>query len=91
MHHITPPSLRSLSIALILGVAAVLLVSRQATAQQPAVTTRQIEVAIEKARNYLVGQQRGDGSWECSMRPNETRVGATSLVTLALLNAGLPP
>ncbi len=64
---------------------------REVEAQQPPVTTRQIEQAIDRARDWLVRQQKGDGSWECSMRPNETRVGATSLVTLALLNAGVPP
>jgi hypothetical protein len=61
-----------------------------ARAQRPAVTTEAIEKAIDKARDWLVRQQRADGSWESAMRPNETRVGATALVTLALLNAGLP-
>ncbi|MGA0038928.1 MAG: prenyltransferase/squalene oxidase repeat-containing protein, partial [Pirellulales bacterium] len=77
--------------AFALVIAACLLPSGKAEAQQPPVSTRQIEQAIDKARDWLVRQQNADGSWECSMRPNETRVGATSLVTLALLNAGLPP
>jgi hypothetical protein len=64
---------------------------RTAAAQRPGITTGQIEEAIRRARDWLMRQQRADGSWECAMRPNETRVGATSLVTLALLNAGVPP
>ena len=78
-------------IVLALTLASVLGFAGTAAAQQAAVTTRQIEEAIDKARDWLVRQQNANGSWDCSMRPNETRVGATSLVTLALLNAGLPP
>ena len=79
------------SAAILVAVAACLLVSSPARAQRPGVTTLQIEEAIDKARDWLVRQQNANGSWDCSMRPNETRVGATSLVTLSLLNAGLPP
>jgi hypothetical protein len=50
----------------------------------------QIRLAINKARGWLLSQQRQDGSWECAMRTEDTRVGATALVTLALLNAGVP-
>ncbi|MFM8890948.1 MAG: DUF4159 domain-containing protein [Planctomycetia bacterium] len=58
-------------------------------AAEPPVNSSAIQRAIEKAREMLVREQRGDGSWECSMRTEETRVGATSLVMLALANAGL--
>ena len=77
-------------VAISVAITACLLTPATAAAQRPGVTTQQIENAIDKARDWLVRQQNGHGSWECSMRPNETRVGATSLVTLALLNAGLP-
>ncbi len=49
-----------------------------------------IQRAIEKARDWLIRDQKPDGTWECSMRTAETRVGATSLVVLALANAGVP-
>ncbi|MFM8495226.1 MAG: prenyltransferase/squalene oxidase repeat-containing protein, partial [Planctomycetia bacterium] len=48
-----------------------------------------IQRAIEKARDWLVREQAGDGSWECAMRTQDTRVGATALVMLALANAGV--
>ena len=51
----------------------------------------QIGLAINKARSWLLSQQRQDGSWECAMRTEDTRVGATALVSLALLNAGVSP
>jgi hypothetical protein len=50
----------------------------------------QIAAAIEKATAWLQAEQKPDGSWECRMRTDETRVGATSLAVLALLNAGVP-
>jgi hypothetical protein len=48
-----------------------------------------IQTAVEKARDYLITQQREDGSWE-AMRSADKRVGATALVMLALANAGVP-
>ena len=50
---------------------------------------RQIQQAIEKARDWLAREQEDDGSWECAMRTQDTRVGATALVMLALANAGM--
>lgn len=46
-----------------------------------------IERAITKARGWLVGQQRGDGSWEAAR--SEGNTGPTGLALLALANAGL--
>ena len=48
-----------------------------------------IEQSIEKAKDWLIREQEADGSWKCTMRSTETRVGATALVVLALANAGL--
>jgi len=50
-----------------------------------------IQRSIEKARDWLIREQEANGSWECAMRTDDTRVGATSLVLLALANAGLEP
>jgi hypothetical protein len=47
-----------------------------------------IQQAIEKARDWLVKQQKPDGSW-VAMRSDDRRVGATGLAILALANAGL--
>ena len=49
-----------------------------------------IQRSIDKAREYLLREQQLNGSWECSMRTDDTRVGATSLVLLALANGGVP-
>ncbi len=48
----------------------------------------EIQRAVEKAREYLVRQQNGEGWWE-AMNSADKRVGATGLVLLALANAGL--
>ena len=61
------------------------------TAERPAapVSPDAIQRTIEKARDWLIREQEANGSWECSMRTDDTRVGATSLVMLALANAGV--
>jgi hypothetical protein len=46
-------------------------------------------ISIEKARDWFVREQEADGSWECAMRTQDTRAGATALVILALANAGM--
>ncbi len=47
-----------------------------------------IQQAVEKARDFLVRQQKGDGWWE-AMNSADKRIGSTGLVLLALANAGL--
>jgi squalene cyclase len=58
-------------------------------ADEAGVSSAQIQRAIEKARDWLEREQEADGSWECAMRTQDTRVGATALVMLALANAGM--
>jgi len=59
----------------------------QLTAAEP-LAAGEIQRAVEKARDFLVRQQKGDGWWE-AMHSADKRVGATGLVLLALANAGL--
>lgn len=51
----------------------------------------EILASIEKATNWLLSEQKADGSWQSGIRSAETQVGASSLALLALLNAGVPP
>jgi len=53
-------------------------------------TPEQIATAIERAADWLIRQQNPDGTWQAAMRTDQTVVGATSLVVLALANAGVP-
>ena len=50
-----------------------------------------IQRSIEKARDWLLREQEPNGSWQVAMRADDTRVGATALVMLALANAGVAP
>jgi hypothetical protein len=77
---------RALALAVVVGVTVG--PGLPATAQAP-LAPESIQRSIEKARDWLIREQKADGSWECSMRTNETRVGATALVVLALANAGV--
>ncbi len=52
------------------------------------VTREEVERAIRGGVRYLVKQQRPDGSWP--EIDEDARTGTTSLVTLALLTAGVP-
>ncbi|NBV46207.1 MAG: DUF4159 domain-containing protein [Planctomycetia bacterium] len=54
------------------------------------VSPERIQRAIDKARDWLVRQQEPNGSWECTLRTENNRIGASALVMLALANAGLP-
>jgi len=63
--------------------------SEAADPEAATVSPEKIQRAIEKARDWLIREQEANGSWECSMRTEDTRVGATSLVLLALANAGV--
>ena len=49
----------------------------------------QINNAIEQAKKWLIRQQSPNGTWKSAMRTDETVVGATALVVLALANAGV--
>ena len=49
----------------------------------------QISNAIEQAKKWLIRQQSPNGTWKSAMRTDETVVGATALVVLALANAGV--
>jgi squalene cyclase len=48
-----------------------------------------IQRSIDKARDYLLKQQKPDGTWE-AMRSSNKSAGATALVMLALANSGVP-
>lgn len=56
---------------------------------QAALSPEKIQRSIEKARDWLIREQEANGTWECAMRTEDTRVGATALVMLALANAGV--
>ena len=86
-----PPSamLRAATAALSLVVMPPLLAPAASAAEPPAVSAEKIQRAIEKARDWLLREQEANGAWECSMRTEDTRVGATALVILALANAGV--
>jgi len=63
---------------------------RPARAAEPGdLSPERMQRAIDKARDWLVREQENDGTWECAMRTQDTRVGATALVMLALANAGV--
>jgi len=74
---------------------ALLLVSAGTWATSPAAAAPpepgEILASIEKATNWLLSEQKADGSWQSGIRSAETQVGASSLALLALLNAGVPP
>jgi Domain of unknown function (DUF4159) len=53
------------------------------------VSPEKIQRSIEKARDWLLREQEPNGSWQVAMRADDTRVGATALVMLALANAGV--
>ncbi len=64
----------------------------RAADREPAkVSPEKIQRAIEKARDWLLREQEPNGSWQVAMRADDTRVGATALVMLALANAGVEP
>ena len=69
--------------------AAVVAPAQAADRDKAPLSTEKIQRAIEKARDWLIREQQANGSWECSMRTEDTRVGATALVMLALANAGV--
>src|SRR5438270_616910 len=58
------------------------------TPARAAVTGPEVERAIRGGVRYLLKAQRNDGSWP--EVEDETKIGTTCLVTLALLTAGEP-
>ena len=89
-----PPSRRFVAVvvATTAFLSATALQGVQAADREPVkVSPEKIQRSIERARDWLLRQQQGNGSWECAMRPEDTRVGATALVMLALANAGVDP
>jgi hypothetical protein len=82
------PSLCGFSARLVIALTLVL-AERCVTAADAQPEPDGIRTAISKARDYLLTQQRDDGSWE-AMRSADKRSGATALVMLALADAGVP-
>ncbi len=72
---------------LLVVAAAVSLAPAPRLAAAPPLAAGAIEQAIVKARGWLAGQQRGDGSWQAQRADGNE--GPTGLVLLALANAGL--
>ena len=68
---------------------AVSLPGRLCAAADPPLPQQKVRRAIEKGRDWLLREQEANGTWECAMRTEDTRVGATALVMLALANAGV--
>jgi len=66
-------------------------VGRAADREPAKVSPEKIQRAIEKARDWLLREQQPNGSWQAGSRSDDTRVGATALVMLALANAGVEP
>ena len=64
-------------------------VAQAAEREAPPLSPEKIQRGIEKSRDWLLREQLGNGAWECTIRTEETRIGTTSLVMLALANAGL--
>lgn len=70
-----------------LGILTILLTTTRLPAQS--IDASKVEKGIEKAVNFLLRDQLPDGGWPDY--DNRYPYGVTALVTLALLNAGLPP
>ncbi|HUE69561.1 MAG TPA: DUF4159 domain-containing protein [Pirellulaceae bacterium] len=67
---------------------AMVAVASTALGQAPDVDPEEVREAIKNGTNYLLKNQRPDGSWgEYPLQPT----GKTALVALALLNSGVPP
>lgn len=57
---------------------------------QAEITAKQVIDSIERAKRFLIKQQRPDGSWQAGGGDNY-QVGITSLALLALMNSGMTP
>ncbi|HOX39662.1 MAG TPA: DUF4159 domain-containing protein [Candidatus Brocadiia bacterium] len=79
--------MKTFRIAAAFLVAAALLCRSEALA----LTADEVNGAIDRGAAFLRGQQNGDGYWSASnWGGQDYRVGATALVALALLSAGVP-
>ena len=88
MHHVLLSSYKKISCIALL--AAIQLVSVPvAFSAEDELRPEQISNAIEQAKNWLIRKQSPNGTWQSAMRTDETVVGATALVVLALANAGV--
>lgn len=74
--------------ALSLLMVPILLAAAAAPARSEDPLVEKVRMAIKNGKNYLLGQQRNNGSWENEAAALHHRGGATSLVLLALLTAG---
>lgn len=83
------PRLRAVLLAC-LAPALVVAQARAADREPAKVSPEKIQRAVEKARDWLLSEQQANGSWQVPLRADDTRVGATALVMLALANAGVP-
>ncbi|NBW86142.1 MAG: hypothetical protein EBR23_04750, partial [Planctomycetia bacterium] len=75
------------SVALLIGICAASVSALAAPPEQLGPTD--IQRSIDRARDYLLKQQKPDGTWE-AMRSSNKSAGATALVMLALANSGVP-
>ena len=64
MHSLTHPS-GSVSRCMLAAVLTLAVMQPQASGQEPPVSPDKIQRAIEKARDWLIREQEGNGSWEC--------------------------
>ena len=88
MYHVLLSSYKKISCVALL--AAIQLVSAPvAFSAADELQPEQISNAIEQAKKWLIRQQSPNGTWKSAMRTDETVVGATALVVLALANAGV--
>jgi hypothetical protein len=84
---IVPPFAAAVMKPKALLVALVLATMARPAAVRGDITPEQVRASIDRAVNYLVRQQNSNGTWPDSPAYSG---GVTALVTLALVNAGLP-
>lgn len=88
MHHVLLSGYKKISCIVFLAAIQIVSVPVAFPAEDE-LRPEQISNAIEQAKNWLIRKQSPNGTWKSAMRTNETVVGATALVVLALANAGV--